>query len=156
MENESGKSFIMNFVVDSWILLSSRSKREFTQGLLSRKIEDIMMLKWHKSYCRTTTKGPKWHWLPCVCFNFQLYHLHYERLHKRLKSSIQVACIESQSFVVEDKQNYYHPLPVSVKAHLACHSNSCFVCKWYSWKRLKGALSLGAFCRGTAAYDFYL
>ncbi len=22
----------------------------------------------------------------------------------------------------------YHPLPVSVKVHLACHSNSCFVC----------------------------
>ncbi len=25
--------------------------------------------------------------------------------------------------MVEDKENYYHPLYVSVKAHLACHSN---------------------------------
>ena len=24
--------------------------------------------------------------------------------------------------MVEDKQNYYHPMPASVKAHLACHS----------------------------------
>ena len=23
--------------------------------------------------------------------------------------------------VIEDKQNYYHPLTVSLKAHLACH-----------------------------------
>ncbi len=77
---------------------------------------------------------------------FQLYHLHNGRLHKRLK----VACIESQSIMVEDKQNYYHPLPVSVKAHLASHSNSCFVCKLHSWKRLKGAMLLRSFCRGTA------
>ncbi len=60
-----------------------------------------------------------------------------------VKSSIQVACIESQSIVVKDKQSYYHPLHVSVKAH--CHSNSCFVCKWYSWKRLKGAMLLRSF-----------
>ncbi len=24
-------------------------------------------------YCRTTTKGPKWHWLPCVCLNNTIY-----------------------------------------------------------------------------------
>ncbi len=75
---------------------------------------------------------------------FQLNHLHNGRLHKRLN----LACIESQSIGVEDKQNYYHPLPVSVKAHLACHSDSCFVCKWCSLKRLKGAKSLRSFCRG--------
>ncbi len=73
---------------------------------------------------------------------------------QEVKSSIQVACIESQSIVVEDKQNYYHPLPVSVKAHLTCHSNSRFVCKWYSWKRLKGAISLESFCHGTAAFMY--
>ena len=43
-----------------------------------------------------------------------------------------------------------NPLSVSVKAHLACHSNPCFVCKWYSWKRLKAAMPLRSFCRGTA------
>ncbi len=87
---------------------------------------------------------------------FQLYHLHNGRLHKlEVKRSIQVACIESQSIVVEDKQNYYHPLSVSVKAHLACYSNSCFVCKWYSWKRLTGAISLRSFCRGTAVLSIY-
>ncbi len=37
-----------------------------------------------------------------------------------------------------------------MKAHLGCHSNLCFVCKWYSWKRLKGAMSLRSFCRGQA------
>ncbi len=33
------------------------------------------------------------------------------------KTSVQVTCIESQSIVVEDKQNYYYPLSVSVTAH---------------------------------------
>ena len=59
-----------------------------------------------------------------------LYHLRWA-VAQEVKRSIQVACIESKSIVVEDKQNYYHSLPGSVKAHLACHSNSCFVCKWY-------------------------
>ena len=38
---------------------------------------------------------------------------YYGRLHKWLK----VQCIKSQSIVAEGKQNYYHPLSVSVKAH---------------------------------------
>ncbi len=34
---------------------------------------------------------------------------------------------------------------------LACHSNSCFVYKWYSWKKLKGSyLFNSSFCRGQA------
>ncbi len=70
-----------------------------------------------------------------------------------MTGSIQVACIESRSIAVKNKQSYYHPdLHVSVKALLACHSNSCCVCKWYSWKRLKGAMSLRSFCCGAAEY----
>ena len=67
----------------------------------------------------------------------------FEELHKRLK----VQCIESQSIVVEGKQNYFHPLSVSaaVKAHLACHLKSCFVCKWHSWRVSRQLCHLGPF-----------
>ncbi len=50
---------------------------------------------------RTTTKGPKT--IVILAPLFQLNHLHNGQLHKRLK----VACIESQSIVVEDKQNFF-------------------------------------------------
>ena len=53
-----------------------------------------------------------------------------------------MACIEIQSIVIEDKQNYYHPLPVSVSSlnvndivgrdsRELCHLGPFFVVRQY-------------------------
>ena len=98
-------------------------------------------------FCLTMTKGFKWHWLSCVCFNYTIYimgdctrgwkfntsGLHWKsancgrRQTKLLSSS---ACICEGSFGMSFQL--------------------MFLCKWYSWKRLKGAMSLRSFCHGTA------
>ncbi len=33
----------------------------------------VVMQGFYWLYCLTTTKGPKWHWLPCACFNCTIY-----------------------------------------------------------------------------------